>query len=558
MKPSLLLLACLWGSLSAGAQPSQSSITADLILKNARVYTDHDTGRGWSQALSIRHGSILTIGTNSAVEKERGPTTRVIDLGNRVVLPGFNDSHVHFLQGGLSLLRVDLSDASTVAKMQEKIKAYASANAGKKWIFGGGWNDDVQQLPRRKAPTKAELDAAVADRPVMLWNSNHDKLWVNTKALETLKLTSESGILADKQAFEASLKVDNPSYDELKAAFRAALENAAKFGITSVQGPLLTTRNDDEAKIAAELYSANQLTVRYSMWGDLEKPEAFLALKEKHKQLPEEWVHFDSVMGYLDGVLGSRTAALLDPYSDRPQTRGEPFYEQAKLNELVLSANRQGLPVALHAIGDRAVSMAVTAFSNARHLLFNSRVRNRIEHLEVVPAYVYPKIHDLGIIASMMPSHMVYDNEAQSYIDHRVGPQRAKHAFALRNFFNAKVHVTFGTEWPVMPLNPLIGLYAAVNRQHLNGRPLSGWQPSQRVTLEQSLEAYAMGGAYATHEEHVKGSLREGKFADVVVLDKDPFRTRGKDWLSIPVYMTIVNGKTVYDGTRPQIGPAKN
>lgn len=551
----LVLLSACFTSLVFGQSAGVGAPTAaDIILKNARVYTDHDTGRTWSQAISIRRGNILAIGTNAAVEKDKGPTTRVIDLQGRLVLPGFNDAHAHFLQGGLNSIRVDLSGLSSLAKIQQRVKAYASENPAKKWILGGGW--DQALLPGAKYPAPRDLDAAVGDRPVMLWHADHHALWVNTKGLAILKLEGEKGVLTGSKALEAANKVDTPSSEELKLAFKAAQENAARVGVTSVQGPL--SRGVDELKVIEELYNGNRLTVRLSVWGSLDKADEFLSLKERYKNMLGEWVHMDAVKGYLDGVLGNRTAALLDPYADQASTRGEPLYQQSKLNELVLSANRQGLAVALHAIGDRAASMAVTAFANSRHLLFNSRVRNRAEHLEVVPPHIYKKFHDLGIVASLMPSHMVYENESQAYTERRVGSQRAKHAFAIKNFFSGKDHVAFGTDWPVMPLNPMIGLYAAVHRQHLNGRPFRGWQPSQKVTLEQALDAYTMGGAYATREEHVKGSLREGKYADIVVLAKDIFKLKAKDWLTVPVYMTIVNGRIVHDGSQAKLMPVKN
>jgi predicted amidohydrolase YtcJ len=330
-----------------------------------------------------------------------------------------------------------------------------------------------------------------------------------------------------------------------------AQEEALRYGITSIQGGPI--RGEDEVRIVEEAYQHGELHLRYSMWGDLERPQEFLALQERHKNLPEEWVRFETLKGFVDGVLSTRTAALLEPYSDATKTRGEPQYTQDKLNELVLNANRLGLPVALHTVGDRAAAMGMTAFSTAKKLLFNSRVRNRMEHLEVVPQFIYDKFWQNGVIASVQPSHMVYETEAQNYNESRLGRERSKQAFAWKRFETAKVHIAFGSDWPVAPLNPMIGLSAAVFRQNLNGKPVMGWQPSLKISMEQALEAYAMGGAYATREDHVKGSLREGKYADLVILEQSPFKVSNKDLLKIPVSMTIVGGKVVYDNSGPQL-----
>ena len=548
-------------TVPAHATELSSATTADLILKNGKIQTDHDAGKVWSQALSIRQGNIMSIGTNAAIEKERGPTTKVVDLKGRLVLPGFNDAHVHFLNGGLALTRIDLSDVKTVVKLQEKIKTYFVANPLKRWMFGAGL--DQSKFAGQKYPTKEDLDAAITEKPIMLWFADYHAAIVNSKALSILKIEDEAvnatGILFGNAAHAAAAKVDNPSRDELKQAFKLAQEAAAKNGVTSVQGGPF--RGEDEVKVVEELFNSNQLSVRYSMWGNLENAEEFLSLKEEYKHLPTDWIRFEALKGYLDGVLSARTAALLEPYSDSSKTAGIPSFAQPKLNELVLAANRQGLPVVLHAAGDRAASMAITAFSNARHLLFNSRVRNRVEHLEVVPGYVYDKFRELGLVAGIQPSHMVYENEAQNFTEARLGARssRIRNTFAWRSFFTARAHVAFGTDWPVMPFNPMLGLFGAVQRQHLNGRPSSGWQPHQKITLEQAIEAYTLGSAYATREEHVKGTLREGKYADIVVLEKDVFKTRAKEWLNIPIHMTIVNGKIVYDGSQPRLeaAPAK-
>ncbi len=546
---AFLLLAL---TLSAHAQNEPN-----LILKNGRVYSDLDTtgtsGRVWSQAISIRNGNIQSIGDDKNVLKEAGPATKIVDLKGRVVLPGFNDAHVHFIQGGLQLSRVQLAGITSIAELQKRVKEYAEKNPNKEWIFGQGWDNTA--FPKEVYPTKADLDAVVSNKPVMLYDADLHKAVVNTKAMEKLKISGDSnGVLHESAMFNARDAVDKPTKEEFKQAFLSAQEQALQAGVTSIQGNSFL--GPVEADILRDIYEAKKLQLRVSFWGTLDGAKEFSELRKKYADIPEEWIRMDTVKGFLDGVISSRTAALDAPYSDMPSTRGEPFYTQDKLDELVLTANRLGMPVALHAIGDRAVAQALTAISHAKRQLFNSRIRNRVEHIELAANHIYPKFAPLNVVASVQPSHMMYDNEAQSYNAVRLGKDRVQHAFAWKNLVKARTHIAFGTDWPVMPLNPLVGLWGAINRQHFNGRPLGGWNPSQKLTIEQSIEAYTLGSAYATREEHVKGSLREGKYADMIIFEKDPFKVRGPEFLKIPVYMTIVAGKIAYDGSVATIAPA--
>ncbi len=579
-KTAAKLLSLTFGFLAvAGFNATPASLTtADLILKNGRVYTDPLAGPSegqnpaafWSQAISIREGNILSIGTDKAIEKERGPATRVIDLKGRVVLPGFNDAHVHLMNGGLALTRVDLSGVATVFQLQEKVKAYAAANPTKRWILGQGWDQMI--FPNKKYPSKEDLDSVINDRPIMLWHTDHHVALLNSKGLEALRISAgtaspkngeiqksdkgePTGLLLEEAAFEAEHKVDNPSPDELRQAFIAAQTMANKFGVTSIQGGPI--RGEDEVKVIEEMYNERKLHLRYAMWGNIEKPQEFLALKEKYKHLPDEWVGFSAVKGFIDGVISSRTAALTESYSDDAPNKGEPMYTQERLNELVLNANRLGLPVALHAIGDRAVTMAVNAITAAKRQLFNSRLRNRIEHIEVAPPFVYTKFNDFHIVASVQPSHLLYENESQNYNEARLGPVRIKNSFAWKNFVVSNVHLAFGTDWPVETLNPLVGIFAAVFRQNRNGKPAAGLQPVQRLTVAQAVDAYTLGSAYATREDHVKGTLREGKYADVVVLEKDPFKAKDTELMKITVFLTISGGKIVYDASTPELKAGK-
>lgn len=554
---------------SAGAPAALAP--ADLILKNGKIYTDRENGRKWAESLSIREGVIQSIGTTGAIEKEKGPATKIIDLRGKVVLPGFNDAHLHFFSGGISLARLNLTGVKSIGQFKAKLKEFAAANPLKRWIFGLGW--DHTAFPGQKYPTKEDLDSVVNDRPVFLWHTDEHLAVANSKALEILHIDATTpdpedgkilkndkgepmGVLLESAASEASHKVDRPSKEELRQAFVDAQEEAIKYGLTSIQGTFARENLEDCIQIVDELHKAKQLKVRISLWGVLEDPEKFAELKNKYKHIPEEWLRFAHLKGFVDGVISARTAAMNQPYSDDASTRGEPNYTQEKLSELVLRANRMGFPVALHAIGDRAVGMAAAAYAAAKKQLFNSRLRNRVEHVEVAGPAIYSQFHGTGIVASVQPSHMIYDDESENYNDARLGKERVKHAFAWKGFLKAKARMAFGTDWPVMPVNPFIGLFGAVYRQHFNGRPARGWLPEQRITLDQAIEAYTLGSAYVTSEEHVKGSIREGKFADLAVTGKDPFKEQGLALSKVPVAYTILAGKITYDGTLPALKPA--
>jgi len=545
---------------------------ADFILKNGRVYADPYEGSTWAQAVSIRNGSILTVGSNLAAEKDKGLNTKIIDLKGRVVLPGFNDSHLHLVTGGLNLLRVDLTRVKTAGEVLERIRTYASAHPEAKWIFGQGLDPAILA----GSITKTEIDSVISDRPVLIWHIDNRALILNSKGLEIARITPKTpdparggiktgeifktqeglptGVLSGEAALEVSRRVDTPSLEEIKRAILLAQQEALAVGITSIQGGPI--RGELEVQALSELHEQKQLHLRYALWGDLERPHEFLALKEKYKSLPEEWVRFETVKGFIDGVLSSHTAALLEQYSDLPQSRGEPFYTQTQLNELVMKANKLGFSVALHATGDRAAAMAINSYVQAAHLLFNARQRNRVEHLEVVPPFIFDKFGRNNFIASVQPSHLIYDRDAQNFNQARLGPSRVKTAFAFKSFTVARAPLAFGSDWPVMPLNPMIGIYGAVYRQNQDGKPFFGWMPQQKISIEQAIHAYTFGGAFATREDHVKGTIRDGKFADLIVLEKDPFKISGKAHLQNKVVLTIAGGKIVYDASVPAIKSA--
>ncbi len=550
----MMILLQLFFLLSAHA-------ATDLILYNGRVLTGPATQNKWAAAVSVSDGMVRKTGGNSEVLKDKDEKTVLIDLKGRVVLPGFNDAHLHIFTGGLSLGRLDLTGVKSLEEFKARLRTYDKKHQGTAWIFGLGWDHTAFKNP--VYPSRQDLDSVVANRPVFLWHIDEHFAVVNTKALEILKIDrntedpdagkilkdasgNPTGMLIETAAAIQSHKVDNPTPSELKNAFIAAQREALKVGLTSIQGGFTHREHENYIRVVESLHKEGLLKLRVGYWGELEDPAAFLSHKNKFKHIPESVLKFTHIKGFVDGVISSYTAALSSAYSDNPKTSGPANYPAEKLDELVLSANKEGIAVALHAIGDRAVDMAVTAFEKSRAAIPGFSLRNRIEHLELGFLEAYPRMQKAGIVASVQPSHMIYDTEAESYNDARLGAKRVQLAFAWKNLLDHNVHTAFGTDWPVMPLNPIVGLMGAVYRRHYNGKPAEGWVPKQKITMAQAIESYTLGGAYASGEEKLKGSIEPGKFADFAVYAKDPFKVSANELLKLPCDYTIIGGKIVY------------
>ncbi len=407
---------------------------AQLILINGKIYTDRDHSSEWSDSMSIRDGSILTIGKRLDVLKEKGQDTQIIDLKSKTVIAGFNDAQINLFK------------------------------------------------------------------------------------------ISESG--------------SEVSSSTVKASIVNAEGELLKNGIATIQTEHVTS---DQVAVLAELVRDKKIKFRITLWGTLEKAEEFAALREKYKDISEEWFLFYGVKATLDGNILDYTASLSQPYSDKPSEKGRALYTQENLNKLVLVANKLGLPVSLKATGDHAVGMAINAFESVRHQLFNSRLRNRLESVEVVPAkHVYGWIANRHITVSIQPNDLANDSDGphSSYLK-KLGKQRLKDAFNYRSFINANVKLSIATSWPEKLLNPFVGISTLV---FLKNPELK----NQNLSIKEAIDAYTIGGAYSTHEDHLKGSLREGKVADVIVLSDNPFTAGAKKTGFIETTMTIVNGQIVY------------
>ena len=519
---------------------------ADFCLENARVF---DGSRDAAP-------SELCVRGNRIVARNAGAPR--VDVQGAWVLPGFNDAHVHFMDGGLSAYRVDLTTAASAADAARMVGAFAVSHASDAWVLGEGWSQT--NFPGGAYPTREDLDAAVADRPVVLEHVDGHLLWANSEAMKRAGVTAETkdpangSLLRDASGYPTGIflesamsliqeRVPPPSPERRREALARALAVARSSGVTSIQG-LLAHDASEELDAWRELVKSGSDTIRYFMWGRLEDPKEFLALRKAYADLPPDRFVFGGLKGFVDGVLSARTAVLAQPYSDAPSVNGTPNYTQEELNRLVLKANQLGFQVELHAIGDAAVRMALDAFEASRRKLGKAAPRNKVEHIEVVDPRDLARFKALDVVASMQPSHMTYDNESQNYNDARLG-KRVRYAFAWRSMEEAGAPLAFGTDWPVMALDPKIGLYAAVTRAHFDGRPEGGWVAAQRIRLEDAIRHYTEGSAYAEGREGELGALRPGMLADLVVMDAALFEAQGKAILAVPVRAVVFDGRVV-------------
>lgn len=544
---------------AALAAPAWASEPADYLLNNALVFQGSSTAA--VQAVALRGGRIAAVGPEARLAVLRDSHTVVADLGGSWVLPGFDDAHVHVMDGGLTFFRADLSTAASPQAAAAIVGEFAKAHPGEPWVLGQGWSHTL--FPGERYPTRQDLDAAVADRPVLLEHVDGHLVWANSKALEAAGVGKETpdpkngqlirdpdsgeptGVFLEGAMELVARAVPKPDGARRMEALSKAVRHANALGVTSLQG-LLAADAAAELEAWRALAGSGTVTLRYSMWGRLEDPEGFLRLKESFSDLPRDRFQFLGVKGFVDGVLSARTAVLHEPYADAPDAVGVPNFTQSELNRMVLKANRLGLQVALHAIGDGAVRMALDAFETARRETGPLSVRNRIEHVEVFDPRDLERFRRLDVVASMQPSHMLYDSQSQNYNDARLGPKRVRHAFAWRSLEQAGAALAFGTDWPVMPLDPRVGLYAAVTRQHFDGSPLGGWVPEQRLRLEDAVRHYTAGSAYAESREREKGAVAPGMRADLVVLGAELFEATGGEIRRVPVLAVIFDGRPVY------------
>jgi predicted amidohydrolase YtcJ len=542
---------------------------AQLVVRNARIWTA-DRERPWADTLAVSDGRFTFVGPAAEAGAQTGPETRVIDAGGRLLVPGFNDAHVHLVSGALSLELVDLIEDQTVEAVQARIKAFAARSPDAPWVRGRGWL--YGSFPGG-LPTKAQLDAVVPDRPAYMECYDGHSGWANSKALALAGITKDTkdprdgvivrdprtgeptGALKERATDLVTSRIPAPDAERRYALFLQALRQLNAQGITSVQdaGTLGSSPDDPElqkAELFARARREGQLTVRIAAAVGMQEGQHGQAIAEALRlkaQHDDAYLRFGRVKGYVDGVIEAHTAAMLEPYSDDTALGlGLPNWTPDGLRAAVTAADREGLQVYLHAIGDRGVRMALDAHEAAARANGTRDRRGRIEHIETIHPADYPRFSALGVIASMQPLHANPDQNSELVWQRNAGVERSSRGFGWGNLERAGARLVFGSDWPVVTSDVFRGLYCAVTRRTREGRPPGGWGPELAVSLESALRHYTLDGAYASFEESEKGSIAVGKRADFVVLSEDLFRSAPEAILKTRVLLTAMDGRVVH------------
>jgi predicted amidohydrolase YtcJ len=533
--------------------------TADFVLIHGKIWTVNKQ-QPEVEALAVWRDRILAVGSSVDIRRYIGPATRVLDLQGRRVLPGFYDSHVHLLGSGLRLGEVALKDATDEADFGRRLRDFDRKLPRERWLVGGEWDHD--RTFSGKLPTAELIDKYVPNRPVFLRRYDGHMAVVNSRVLKLAEITTETpepaggviyrkagskeptGVLRDNAMDLVDGLVPATSSEEMAEAVRAALDEARKAGVTSVQD--MDGSSPDTHRNLFRLYQqlarSGQLTLRV----DLRWPLASwkeLAQLGTATGFGDDWVKIGGVKGFVDGSLGSTTAKMFEPYLNEPGSTGVYVTPLSKLHEYILEADQAGLSVAVHAIGDQANAELLDIYADVIKQHGPRDRRLRIEHVQHLRPEDYGRFRQLGVIASMQPYHAIDDGR---WAEGRIGAKRCASSYAMRSLLDARAQVAFGSDWSVAPLGPLLGIDAAVNRRTLDGKHPAGWFPEQKIGVAEAIEAYTLTSAFAGFEEKDRGSLVPGKLADFVVLSRDVLAAAERNRIAeTEVLLTVVGGKVV-------------
>ena len=545
----MFIFACVLGG--CGGKPP---LNPDLALFNGVIWTV-DPNQPRAEALAIKGDRIVAVGSNKQIKKMFDGETRVIDLKGAFVMPGFNDAHLHFAEGGFSLLGINLRRARDEDDFTRIIGEYARGLPQGAWITGGNW--DHEAWPSHRLPTKEIVDAVCPHHPVFVDRLDGHVALANSLAMGLARVTGDTpdppggeivrdpetgeptGLFKDEAKGLINRVITPPSEDERMEAIRAALREAARFGVTSIQD----NASAEDLHCYQKLHQSGDLSVRINAWTHIDRWDGMGTLGLE-QDFGDDWLRLGTVKLFADGSMGAGTALFWEPYQDDPATCGIAIYPYSKLEELILKLDKAGFQVACHAIGDKANHWVLNAFEKALQVNKKRIRRHRIEHAQVVDRGDLSRFKELGVVASIQPSHCIDD---MRWAEKRIGKDRCRQAYPFRSLLDAGARVAFGTDWPVETLNPMIGLYAAVTREFTQGGPPGGWFPGEKISMVKAIECYTLGSAFAEFREDVKGSIGAGKLADLVVLSKNLLTISPPEILKIEILYTIVGGKVVYE-----------
>jgi predicted amidohydrolase YtcJ len=530
----------------------------DVLFRHGNVLTI-DPAQPRAESVAIRGGTIVAVGSDEELDGLRTHARRIVDLDGATLMPGFIDAHTHFVSGSLTLDRVRLAGVTTLAEMQRLVAAQVATTPDGQWVVGRGW-DETKRTDVVALPSKEELDAIASRHPVYLGRADGHVGWANSLALQLAGIDAGRAdpyggrILRDERGEPTGILQETakklvedilPAPDEhaRARALRRGLDEAARYGITGIHD----NAPAEDIALYQTLRERGELTLRVNTlvrgW-EVAQPflEPLIAIGAR-TGFGDDWIKLGALKISLDGTLGSRTAAMLSPYSDDVDNTGVFRISQAELDPIVERAHRHHIQVALHAIGDAACKMALDAIERATKAYDWPDHRHRIEHEQVITEYDLRRFAELGVIASLQPCHGITD---LLWVESRVGPERLRGAYAWQSFVRSGARICLGTDWPVETLDPRVGLYEAVTRQDLSGNPPGGRWPAEALTIEQALKGYTLDAAYAEHAEAQKGSISPGKHADFAILDRDPTMIDPNELLALGVLGTIVAGRTTF------------
>lgn len=530
-----------------------AAMAVNIVIVNARVWTG-DARRPWADAVAIEGDRIRAVGTSAEIMK-LAAGARVIDAKGAMVTPGFSDTHTHFIDGGFRLASVQLRDARTRAEFVARIKAFAATQPAGTWIIGGDWD---HQNWGGELPTRAWIDSITPEHPVFVTRLDGHMSLANGLALRAARVTratadvsggeivreasgEPTGLLKDNAADLVFRVIPDPSDAQNDGALEAAMTYVASNGVTAIHnmGTWSDISTFERAHAAGRLRTRIYAAVPLSTW------QRLVQYVKTHGGTGDGWFHYGALKGFVDGSLGSHTAAMLEPFTDAPNDRGFYVTSNEDRYAAIKAADAAGLQLFIHAIGDRAIREQLDIFERVARENGPRDRRWRIEHAQHIAPSDVTRFAPLGVIASMQPYHAIDDGR---WADKVIGPERAKGTYAFKSLLDASAKVAFGSDWFVAPPTPLEGIYAAVTRRTLDGaHDPDGWVPQERITVEQALRAYTATAAYAGFEELERGQVKAGMLADLVMIDRDLTRIPAPEIRDAKVLLTMVGGRIVFE-----------
>jgi predicted amidohydrolase YtcJ len=524
---------------------------------HGRIYTN-DPEHPWAEALAVTDGLISCIGKMDHVLLDCGGSqegAETVNLHGQFVMPGFNDAHVHLGGAGAEALAVPLTGVPSVEEMQKRVADAVAHHKVSEWITGSGWDHTL--WAERKFPNRHQLDAVAPKNPVILTHVSGHVAVANSLALKKAEIDKNTpnppggeiehdglgeptGMLKEGAAMDlVTARIPDPSQQERRRGIELVLKNVAQNGVTSVQDYSAW----EDFQVYQQLKEEGKLTVRITEWLPFNAPLDDLQNRRAQGGTTDPWLKTGALKAFLDGAMGTRTAAMLEPYSDDPSTSGILTSEPEKLQAMAIERDRAGFQLAFHAIGDRANRIALDVFEAVAKASRPRDRRDRIEHAQVVAPLDFPRFAQLHVIASMQPSHQTTD---MRWAEDRIGKERIKGAYAWATMLKNGVRLAFGTDYSVEPISPFRGLYACVTRERPEGGPRKGWEPQEKISLDDCIRAYTSGSAYAEFEEGKKGELKQGEYADFVILSNDLTKVPPSEFTKTRALRTVVGGRTVY------------